>query len=110
MPPSIKSIRNYRFILNSPIEFNKQGTGIALFDYISSFLGAFILIKALNVSKSLETPIYLMVIPLGIFFHIIFKQNTFLNNKIFTTQFNIYQVYLGASILFLCKIIFEKNN
>ena len=80
---NIAELRKYR------IEFNDKNSGIALFDLILSFLGAFLLDYFFNISKLLnnfsKNPkllYYLLVIPVGIIIHILTSQNTFLNRQL----------------------------
>lgn len=70
---SINYLRSFRLNVNG-------GRGIAMFDLFSAFFGAFLLDKYFDLSKKLSVNYklyYLLVIPIGIISHILFKQDTF---------------------------------
>jgi len=102
----IQQLRKYRIEFEEPY-FNDQGLGIALFDTILTFLAAYILEKSFKLSEKLPgknklQTYYLSIIPLGIIIHhlsahmqqmVLFpKEITFLNNKIFSLELNIYKL------------------
>lgn len=99
---SITDIRKFRIQLN-PVEsgflLNNSGIGIALFDLIISYIFFFVvdylfdLTDKMNISKTFY---YSFVIPIGIIFHLIFKQNTYLNAKLFDKNEILYKlIFLG---------------
>ena len=94
---NITDLRKYRIQLD-PYKpgfiFNQNGIGIALFDLISSFIGAYILDKLFNLSKFFksEKTYYLLVIPAGVLAHLLFKQKTYLNEQLF--NYNMIYVFL----------------
>ena len=120
---NIEKLRQYRMQFESPF-FNDQGQGIALFDLIISFLTAYILEKYFSLSNRLpgknkvET-YYLLVVPLGIIVHHLvahFSQKTlfpteftFLNQKIFSLEFNMYKVIFFI-ILYLIYNNFNPSS
>lgn len=112
---SIGELRKYRIELDNLPIFNNESRGIALFDLILSFVGAFVLDYLFNLSsllpcKNKKEIYYLLVIPIGILFHhimahiksqtILPEEITFLNKKLFSLEFNIYKV-LVLVILYL---------
>lgn len=103
---SIKELRKYRVQLEEPY-FNKDSLGIALFDFIATFIAAYILDNYFKLSSKLPgkntlQTYYLLVIPFGIIIHhltahlqqmvLIPTEITFLNKKIFSTELNIYKL------------------
>ena len=92
----MNSLRKYRIDIEHPPFLNSDNTGIALLDLIFSFIGAYILDKFFNISIYFKnkTVYYLSIIPIGIIFHLIFHQNTFLNNKLISSSFNIYHIII----------------
>jgi len=113
MDNNLSVLRKYR------IKINNNSDGIALFDLISSFIGAFILDYYFNISNLLFGNIvknknhvkivyYLSIIPIGIIFHILFKQSTFLNNQLLNdSNFNIYKIIV---LMIICIIIYYIMN
>lgn len=111
------NIRKYRIDLENYPYYNSNNNGIALFDLITAFLGAFILDKYFNLSSYMPSyknkvfVYYLLVIPFGILIHHIIahikekvlfpSEITFLNKKIFSLNFNVYHVLLGIILLLL---------
>lgn len=73
---------------------------IALFDLVTAFLGAFIL-DVLLIKATDKLLYYSMVIPVGVFAHVIIGQPTTLNTKLFNNEFNLYKL----SILLLLGVI-----
>lgn len=100
-------LRKYRLNLGeSGMFLNSKSSGIALFDLIFSFVGAYAIDKLFNLSSYIPVKhnikvYYLLVIPIGVISHVLFVQKTFLNRRLFTTQVNIYQI---AFIMMLCYI------
>lgn len=125
---NITDLRKYRIDIESIPIYNENSSGIALFDLTASFIGAIILdvlFGASNVVPVCKNKIliyYLLVIPFGIIIHHIFahikalvnkkpllfpEEITFLNKKLFSLDFNIYQVLIGVLMLLTlrsCKI------
>lgn len=110
----ITELRKYRLQLDSYPFFNNENRGISLFDLILSFIGAWILNHFFHLSNKLngkENTYYLLVIPFGILIHYLVSiyenidQFTFLNKKLFSSQFNIYKVI----IFIVLYIILLKN-
>lgn len=84
---------------------------IALFDVVSSFLGAFILDKLFSISsyfpgKNKKIVYYLSVIPIGVLIHLIFSQNTFLNQQLFDKSLNGYKISFGILLFLIILFIF----
>ncbi len=110
---NLSEIRKYRFNLERHGIFNSENDGIALLDFIFSFLGAFIFIKLFNIQNT--RLVYLSVIPFGIVAHHIFahitqwvwmpNEITFLNKKIISTEINIYKLLLLFNIIILVKYL-----
>jgi hypothetical protein len=102
-----QQLRQYRFQLETPF-FNSLGHGIALFDFFSTFIIAYIIEPYvrpyLKINKSAY---YLMLIPLGIITHLIIKQDTFLNNKLFSSSFNIYKLVIILVIFYLIQELYH---
>lgn len=81
--------------------------GIALFDLISSFIGAYILDYYFDLSRLLfgkltnnfKIVYYLSVIPIGVITHVIFSQETFLNKQLFSPDINIYKIIILLIII-----------
>jgi len=103
---NITELRKYR------IEFNDKNNGIALFDLVASFLGAFLIDYFFNVSKHLNNfskypklLYYLLIIPFGIIIHIITSQHTFLNKQLFSPEMNIYKILLIINIFMIFLIV-----
>lgn len=97
---SLTDLRKYR------VNFNDQSNGITLFDLISSFVAAYLLdyyyFKMTN-----KTIYYMGVIPLGIVFHILFSQNTFLNSQLFSNEsFNIYKIIMTLYLIVFAYFLF----
>ena len=101
----INMLRKYR------IHINDKSNGIALFDLISSFIGAYLLDYFFNISNTLFGNIvknknyvkivyYLSIIPIGVIFHILFKQKTFLNTQLLNdSNLNIYKIIVLILII-----------
>lgn len=111
----VEELRKYRIELDNIPFFNNESRGIALFDLILSFVGAFVLDYLFNLSsllpcKNKKEIFYLLVIPIGILFHHIIahmrsktlfpEEITFLNKKLFSLEFNVYKI-LVLVILYL---------
>lgn len=86
--------------------------GIALFDLISSFIGAYILDYYFDLSyvlfgkltKNFKVVYYLSIIPIGVITHIVFSQETFLNKQLFSPDINIYKILM---ILIIVGIVYN---
>jgi hypothetical protein len=116
----IQKLRNYRLNLEKFPFYNNQNDGIALFDLILSFIGAYILDKSFNISQKLpcknkQIVYYLLVIPTGIFFHHIMahyqymslypQELTFLNKKLFNLEINIYKILITVLLFSIYRLI-----
>jgi len=108
----IEQIRKYRFQINSDDDgflFNDKNIGIALFDLLSSYLGFFILDKLFNFTSKIDIRIYYaLVIPTGIITHILFEQNTFLNNKLLNDKNDILYKIFTVVLIALPFLMFKK--
>lgn len=124
----LAELRKYRIDLENFPFYNETSSGIALLDLISSFIGALLLdilfgaSNAIPVCKNKRLIYYLLVIPFGIIIHHIFahiqaglngkafffpEEITFLNKKLFSLKFNVYQLLIGGLILTIfrsCKM------
>jgi hypothetical protein len=109
----INNLRKYRVKIDNKdgTFFNSEGKGIALFDLLGSFFIAFLIDYYFHISNYLkdyfDNPTYvyyLLVIPLGIIFHLLFSRNTFLNTQLFSKEMNFYKIIL---ILILINIIVQ---
>jgi hypothetical protein len=92
MNTNLTELRKYRLVLD-PYEdgfmFNNDSKGIALFDLISAFLGAYLLDVFFELPlrmRTTRTTYYYVVIPVGILVHLLFNKNTYLNKKLFSLQ------------------------
>jgi len=100
---NINNLRKYRIIIKPPF-FNSIGNGIALFDLILTFLIPYLIEPyILSILKISRLAYYLSLLPLGIILHILFKQDTFLNKKLFTNTINIYKIVIIINIFMLYK-------
>lgn len=103
----ITELRKYRFKFDLP-PFNSVGDGIALFDFIITFLVARILEPYTRPVLGISTlAYYLMLLPLGVIVHVLTKQDTFLNRQLFTKSLNVYQIIIGIIIY---KLYIELNR
>ena len=92
----VEDLREYR------LKFNKKEEGIAIFDLVLSFLGAYILDRYTNISNSIPVKnknqkkfiYYNLVIPTGIVFHYLFNVDSFLSEQLFNSNINIYKVLM----------------
>lgn len=120
---NIAELRKYRIQLETFPFYNSKNNGIALFDLISSFIGAFLIDYIFNISNKLPCKnkkiiYYLLVIPFGIIIHHIIAhiqtnfsvlfppEITFLNRHLFNKDFNIYKVLVLLNVILifvLCK-------
>jgi len=127
---NLADLRRYRLDLENYPYYNDKSVGIALFDLIVSFIGAYILEKWLDLStrlplckKNKRIVYYLLVIPFGIIVHHIIahlaklkrsfneghlrskkifpNEITYLNKKIISLQPNIYQFLLMILIIYI---------
>lgn len=122
----IAELRKYRIQLEQLPFFNDKSEGIALFDLILSFVGAFLLDKLFNLSKYLpcnnkRVVYYLLVIPFGIIVHhivahiqsnfsVLFPQEiTFLNKHLFNKEFNVYKVLVLINLILIFIFCKYKN-
>jgi hypothetical protein len=117
---SIEELRKHRIELDTIYFFNNESRGIALFDLILSFVGAYILDILFNISRFFcnQEVYYLSVIPFGILVHHIIahingwskglylvpEEFTFLNKKLFSLELNVYKVL----ILLLLYLIYVR--
>lgn len=108
---SVQELRKYRFQLpsheNQEGLINNTGEGIAFFDFLLTFVAAYLLepyllpfLKQYNFSRKAY---YLMLIPLGVIVHILTKQDTFLNKRLFNKEVNLYKVCVFFIIYYLVK-------
>lgn len=97
-------LRKYRLYLEEYPFLNNNSKGIALFDLIGTFMIAYLFETYFTqfISRKIY---YTSLIPLGVIIHYIINQNTFLNNKLFNINFNIYKVLFLGLILY----IFSKS-
>lgn len=109
----IQEVRKYRIQLSAPF-FNKESKGIALFDLVLSFVGAYILNYLFNVSRyipggnKLET-YYVLVVPIGIIAHILTSQDTFLNKQVLSSEMNGYKIIVACMLFVVFKnVVFRK--
>lgn len=88
---TIESLRQYRIF------------GIAIFDLVAAYLGAFLLQGILVGDDKLfrsSAQLFVAVIPIGVLVHILFNQKTFFNTMVFETkEFNGYKAALIAFLL-----------
>lgn len=107
---TLEELRKYRIELDNINILNSDSRGIALFDLILSFIGAYIIDYIFNLSyflpcKNKKEVYYLLVIPFGILIHhiiahlrsfptLIPEEITFLNKKIFSLELNIYKIVI----------------
>ena len=118
---NLSQLRRYRLNFEKFPYYNDQNNGIALFDLIASFVGAYLLDISFNLSKRLplcktnkQLVYYLLVIPFGIIIHHIIahlrsrklfpEEITYLNKKIFSLQPNIYHLLLLILILYIMNL------
>lgn len=106
---TIDELRKYRIQLHSPY-FNDTNTGIALFDLLATFVVAYLLESTiLHWIPMKRITYYLLLIPLGVFVHIITNQQTFFNRQLFTSpneHINVYQiVFVMISYLLIMSIM-----
>lgn len=116
----LAELRKYRLDLENFPYYNDRNIGIALFDVVTAFLGAYILDNLFNLSKYIpvcknkRTVYYLLVIPFGILTHHVLahinslqrgerfifpEEMTFLNKKLFSLTPNIYHFVLILLVL-----------
>lgn len=98
----ISQLRKYRLDLEESPFLNGRSQGIALFDLLGTFMIAYIFEKSvlnyLNISRKIY---YASLIPLGVIVHWIIGQQTFLNSKLLSNDFNIYKVlFLGLIYIY----------
>ena len=118
-------LRKYRLDLEKYPYYNDKNTGIALFDVITAFLGAYIVDKIFNLSeyiifcKNKEFIYYLLVIPFGIVVHHILahinsvqkgerllfpEEITYLNKKLFSLSPNIYHGIILILLIYVVNV------
>lgn len=121
----LAELRKYRLDLENFPYYNDRNIGIALFDVVTAFLGAYILDNLFNLSKYIpvcknkRTVYYLLVIPFGILTHHILahinsfqrgerfifpEEMTFLNKKLFSLTPNIYHGLLILLVLYTVNV------
>jgi hypothetical protein len=83
------NIRAYRINLQNNF-INNDSNGIALFDLTGTFLVAYLLNLYLKVSNS--EIYYISVLPLAVLVHLMVGKNTFLNQRLFSEEFNVYKL------------------
>ena len=100
----ITKLREHRILLEPPF-YNSYGNGIALFDLISTFIVAYLIEPdILPYLKITRLAYYLLLLPLGVIVHIIFKQDTFLNKQLNPyTSMNIYKIIMIVILYKLYK-------
>lgn len=116
----LAELRKYRLDLEQFPYYNSKSIGIALFDVITAFLGAWILDRMFNLSNYLpfcknnkRYIYYLLVIPFGIVVHHILahirsktwipQEMTYLNKKLFSLTPNIYHLFVFMLIAYIVK-------
>jgi hypothetical protein len=108
MSIDINNLRKYRIILEPPF-FNSIGNGMALFDLILTFFIPYIIepyiLPKLKISR---LAYYLLLIPLGVIIHLLFKKETFLNKQLFNNTINIYKILIIIMIFMLYKELIKK--
>lgn len=108
----MEDIRKYRVnFQNIDMLFNSKSSGIALFDLIFSFAGAYILDKLFKISgyihlKDPKKMYYLLVVPIGVVSHMIFTQKTFLNGELFNDKINVYKIILFLILMYIVMEIY----
>lgn len=99
----ITTLRKHRLILEPPF-YNSSGYGIALFDLTSTFIIAYLLepyiLPHLKITK---LAYYLLLLPVGVITHLIFKQDTFLNQQLFNKSINVYKIIMLVIVYQLYK-------
>ncbi len=104
----IKELRkDYRF------RFESNEKGIALFDLVFAFIGAYLIEQLFNLSQKLTvvdqndrlTLYYLLVIPIGILTHIIFNVDSFLIQELIKPGMNYYKVLMSLLILWILRFL-----
>lgn len=98
----MENLRKFRVNLEQFPFLNSKNNGVAIFDVIGTFLIGYMLYNYFK----LETPLYkyfILLIFIGILVHLLVNQETFLNNKLFSSSFNIYQVLMIILIFLYLK-------
>lgn len=118
---NITELRKYRIQFEQLPFYNNKNNGIALFDLILSFIGAFLIEFLFNISRFLPCKnklivYYLLVIPFGIIIHHIFAhiqtgfsvllpdEITFLNRKLFNREFNVYKILIILNLILIVLV------
>lgn len=121
-------LRSFRLDLETFPYYNNKSNGIAIFDLLTAFGGAYILDKLLSLPKYIpfcknkRYIYYLLVIPFGIIVHhiiahirsiqnrdknLLFPQEmTYLNKKLFSLKLNVYHILLIILLYYIintCK-------
>ena len=86
----IEELRKYRMF------------GIALFDLVSTFIGAYLLDKYFNFKN--KRLYYLSIMPIAVLSHIIIGQKTFVNTKLVSDNFNGVKLFFAVTVL---AIVYE---
>jgi len=95
----LKELRSYRIQFEEPF-YNSSGLGISLFDLFMTFFIAYLIEPYVLVYTKLNRQdYYLMLYPLGVFTHSLTNQHTFLNDKLFDSSINLYEVIMTIIIL-----------
>lgn len=101
---TITNLRKYR-ILESPTNlFNRDSQGVALFDLISSIIGFYVFDLIFFGGKLFKTygyKYYATIIPLGVVFHLIFYQQTFLNKQLFSSDINMHKILVAIIVAYI---------
>ncbi len=97
----MEDLRKYRFKFELPI-LNSKSEGIALFDFIGTFMMAYFLENMFNITKKLNIKskeYYVLIMPIAIIVHYVTNTTTFLNTKLSVSTFNIYKLILIMSLI-----------
>lgn len=99
MDNTLTKLRLYRVNFNG----DGDGNGIALFDLIGTFFIAYLLNKYLDVNN--KTLYYLSVLPIAVLAHLLVGKSTFLNQHLFSKEFNTYKLLFIVIFLAIYKNI-----
>jgi hypothetical protein len=103
----LKELRSYRIQFEQPF-YNSIGLGISLFDLFMTFFIAYLIEPFIRVYTRLNRQAYyLILLPLGVFSHILTNQHTFLNGKLFDSSINLYKVII---LIIIIKLIYELGK
>lgn len=105
----ITNLRKHRLVLEPPF-YNSSGYGMALFDLSLTFIIAYLLEPYIrDYLKITKLAYYLLLLPVGVIIHLIFKQETFLNQQLFNNSINIYKILMIVIGFTLYKELITKN-